>query len=61
MKIIIVENELYLAQSIASKLHENGYETEIYSSVKKQSQVRETCTYSQQTSGAKHLTTYHNL
>ena len=34
MKIIIVENELYLAQSIASKLHENGYETEIYSSVK---------------------------
>ena len=34
MKIIIVENELYLAQSIASKLHENGYETEIYSSIK---------------------------
>lgn len=34
MKIIIIENELYLAQSIASKLHENGYETEIYSSVK---------------------------
>lgn len=34
MKIIIVENELYLAQSIASKLHENGYDTEIFSSVK---------------------------
>jgi len=34
MKIIIVENELYLAQSIASKLSEQGYETEIYSSVK---------------------------
>ncbi len=34
MKIIIVENELYLAQSIASKLGENAYETEIYSSVK---------------------------
>jgi len=34
MKIIIVENELYLAQSIASKLSENGFETEIFSSVK---------------------------
>jgi len=34
MKIIIVENELYLAQSIASKLHENGFETEIFSSIK---------------------------
>jgi len=34
MKIIIVENELYLAQSIASKLGENGFETEIYSSIK---------------------------
>jgi len=34
MKIIIVENELYLAQSIASKLNENGYETETYSSIK---------------------------
>jgi len=34
MKIIIVENELYLAQSIASKLNENSFETEIYSSVK---------------------------
>ncbi len=34
MKIIIVENELYLAQSISSKLQENGHETEIYSSTK---------------------------
>ena len=34
MKIIIVENELYLAQSIASKLNENGYDTETYSSIK---------------------------
>jgi len=34
MKIIIVENELYLAQSIASKLGENGFETEIFSSSK---------------------------
>jgi len=34
MKIIIVENELYLAQSIASKLGENGFDTEIFSSVK---------------------------
>ena len=34
MKIIIVENELYLAQSIASKLNENNFETEIYSSIK---------------------------
>ena len=34
MKIVIVENELYLAQSIASKLHEAGFETEIFSSVK---------------------------
>ena len=34
MKIIIVENELYLAQSIASKLNENGYDTEIFSSIK---------------------------
>ncbi len=34
MKIIIVENELYLAQSIAAKLAENGFETEIYSSIK---------------------------
>ena len=34
MKIIIVENELYLAQSIASKLGENGFETETFSSIK---------------------------
>ena len=34
MKIIIIENELYLAQSIASKLGENGFETEIFSSIK---------------------------
>lgn len=34
MKIIIVENELYLAQSIAAKLGENGFETEIFSSIK---------------------------
>ena len=34
MKIIIVESELYLAQSIAAKLAENNFETEIYSSIK---------------------------
>jgi len=34
MKITIIENELYLAQSISAKLHESGYETEIYSSIK---------------------------
>ncbi len=34
MKIIIVENELYLAQSIASKLGEKNFETEIYSATK---------------------------
>jgi len=34
MKIIIVENELYLAQSIASKLNEHGFDTEIFSSIK---------------------------
>ncbi len=34
MKITIVENELYLAQSISAKLHESGYETEIFSSIK---------------------------
>jgi len=34
MKIIIIENELYLAQSIAGKLTENGFETEIFSSIK---------------------------
>ncbi|WP_456431753.1 response regulator [Nitratifractor sp.] len=34
MKIVIVENELYLAQSIAAKLAEYNFEAEIYSSVK---------------------------
>ena len=34
MKIIIIENELYLAQSIASKLNENSFDTEIFSSIK---------------------------
>jgi DNA-binding response OmpR family regulator len=34
MKIIIIENELYLAQSISAKLLESGYETEIFSSIK---------------------------
>lgn len=34
MKIIIVENELYLAQSISSKLSENGYDADIFSSIK---------------------------
>jgi len=34
MKIIIVENELYLAQSIASKLIEHGFETETFSTIK---------------------------
>ena len=34
MRVIIVENELYLAQSIASKLSEYHFETEIFSSVK---------------------------
>ena len=34
MKIIIVENELYLAQSISAKLNENGFDTETYSSIK---------------------------
>ena len=33
MKIIIIENELYLAQSIASKLGQKNFETEIYSSI----------------------------
>ena len=33
MKIVIVENELYLAQSMASKLSQYNYETEIFSSV----------------------------
>lgn len=39
MKIIIVENELYLAQSIASKLNENGFETEIFSTIKEAMKV----------------------
>ena len=34
MKIVIVENELYLAQSISAKLVDNGFETEIYTTVK---------------------------
>ncbi len=34
MKIVIIENELYLAQSIATKLSELDFETEIFSSVK---------------------------
>ncbi len=34
MKITIIENELYLAQSIATKLNQSGYETEIFSSIK---------------------------
>ena len=34
MKIIIVENELYLAQSIASKLGQYNFDTEIFSSIK---------------------------
>ena len=34
MKIVIIENELYLAQSIAAKLTEYNFETEIFSSIK---------------------------
>ncbi len=34
MKIVIVESELYLAQSIASKLIEEDFEVELYSSIK---------------------------
>jgi DNA-binding NtrC family response regulator len=34
MKIIIIESELYLAQSIGTKLGELGFEIEIYSSIK---------------------------
>ncbi len=33
MKVIIIENELYLAQSIASKLGQRNFDTEIFSSV----------------------------
>ena len=34
MRVLIVENEIYLAQSIASKLSDEGYECEIVTSVK---------------------------
>ena len=34
MKVVIVENELYLAQSIASKLGEHDFEVEIFSSAR---------------------------
>ncbi|MDR3346291.1 MAG: response regulator [Campylobacteraceae bacterium] len=34
MKILIVENEVYLAQSISSKLYENGYTCEIVTNMK---------------------------
>ncbi|NPA51007.1 MAG: response regulator [Epsilonproteobacteria bacterium] len=34
MRVVIVENEIYLAQSIASKLADSNYETIIHSSVK---------------------------
>lgn len=34
MKITIIENELYLAQSISTKLNQAGYDTEVYSSIK---------------------------
>ncbi len=34
MKIVIVENELYLAQSIANKLSEHDYDVSIYGSAK---------------------------
>ncbi|MBD3789329.1 MAG: response regulator [Campylobacterales bacterium] len=40
MKIIIIENELYLAQSIASKLSEHGFETEVFSSIKEAMQSK---------------------
>jgi len=40
MKIVIIENELYLAQSIAAKLSEFSFETEIYSSVKEAMNVQ---------------------
>jgi len=33
MKITIIENELYLAQSIASKLSQKNFETEMFSSI----------------------------
>ena len=34
MNITIIENELYLAQSISAKLGQAGYDTEVYSSIK---------------------------
>ncbi len=34
MKILIVENEIYLAQSIASKLNEIGYQCDIATTIK---------------------------
>ncbi len=34
MKIVIIENEVYLAQSIAAKLMEKNFEVELFSSVK---------------------------
>ncbi len=34
MKIVIIENELYLAQSIATKLSKYNFEIEIFTSVK---------------------------
>jgi DNA-binding NtrC family response regulator len=37
MKITIIENELYLAQSIAAKLNQVGYDTEIFTSIKEAS------------------------
>ena len=40
MKIVIIENELYLAQSIAARLSEFHFETEIYSSVKEAMEVQ---------------------
>lgn len=34
MKIVIIENEVYLAQSIAAKLMEKNFEVELFSSIK---------------------------
>ena len=34
MKIVIIENELYLAQSISAKLIDNGFDVDIYGTVK---------------------------
>ncbi len=38
MKIVIIENEVYLAQSIAAKLMEKNFEVELFSSVKEASE-----------------------